>query len=156
MATSSRTPEEIRASIEANRHDLAHSLGRLRGELTVAADWRGQLGRDTGGHGQRTGGADRRGRSVVDGARGDRQRSRVADVHRTGRVEELQARNGGDVWPTCEENGSSAYQTPGAMVVTRRVAERRTKLQRASMELGERFGKSVLTRADLLDDEPKS
>ena len=46
MATTrSRTPEEIRASIEANRHDLAHSLGRLRGELTVASDWRGQIQR---------------------------------------------------------------------------------------------------------------
>ena len=32
MATTSRTPEEIRASIEANRHDLPHSLGRLRGD----------------------------------------------------------------------------------------------------------------------------
>ena len=46
MATRARTPEEIRASIEANRHDLAHSLGRLRGELTVATDWRGQIERN--------------------------------------------------------------------------------------------------------------
>jgi Protein of unknown function (DUF3618) len=46
MATRSRTPEEIRASIEANRHELAHSMGRLRGELTVASDWRGQIERN--------------------------------------------------------------------------------------------------------------
>jgi hypothetical protein len=46
MATTSRTPDEIRASIEANRHELAHSLGRLRGELTVATDWRGQIERN--------------------------------------------------------------------------------------------------------------
>jgi hypothetical protein len=46
MATRSRTPDEIRASIEANRHELAHSLGRLRGELTVATDWRGQIERN--------------------------------------------------------------------------------------------------------------
>jgi hypothetical protein len=46
MAAASRTPDEIRASIEANRHELAHSLGRLRGELTVASDWRGQIVRN--------------------------------------------------------------------------------------------------------------
>jgi uncharacterized protein DUF3618 len=46
MATRSRTPDEIRASIEANRHELAHSMGRLRGELTVASDWRGQIERN--------------------------------------------------------------------------------------------------------------
>lgn len=46
MATRSRTPDEIRASIEANRHELAHSMGRLRGELTVAGDWRGQIERN--------------------------------------------------------------------------------------------------------------
>ena len=45
MASRTRTPDEIRASIEANRHELAHSLGRLRGELTVATDWRGQIQR---------------------------------------------------------------------------------------------------------------
>ena len=46
MAATARTPEEVRASIEANRHELAHSLGRLRGELTVATDWRGQIERN--------------------------------------------------------------------------------------------------------------
>jgi Protein of unknown function (DUF3618) len=42
MATS-RTPEEIRASIEANRAQLAHSLERLRGEVAEATDWRKQI-----------------------------------------------------------------------------------------------------------------
>jgi hypothetical protein len=38
-----RTPEEIRASIEANRAELAHSLERLRGEVAEVADWRKQI-----------------------------------------------------------------------------------------------------------------
>jgi hypothetical protein len=38
-----RTPEEIRASIEANRAQLAHSLERLRGEVAEATDWRKQI-----------------------------------------------------------------------------------------------------------------
>ncbi|HEU4973463.1 MAG TPA: DUF3618 domain-containing protein [Baekduia sp.] len=38
-----RTPEEIRASIEANRAELAVSLDRLRGEVAVATDWRRQI-----------------------------------------------------------------------------------------------------------------
>jgi hypothetical protein len=41
MAT--RTPEQIRASIEANRVELAHSLERLRGEVAEMADWRKQI-----------------------------------------------------------------------------------------------------------------
>ena len=41
MAT--RTPEQIRASIEANRMELAHSLTRLRGEVAEVTDWRKQL-----------------------------------------------------------------------------------------------------------------
>ena len=41
MAT--RTPEEIRASIEANRMELAHSLTRLRGEVAEITDWRKQI-----------------------------------------------------------------------------------------------------------------
>jgi hypothetical protein len=41
MAT--RTPEEIRASIEANRMELATSLTRLRGEVAVITDWRRQI-----------------------------------------------------------------------------------------------------------------
>ena len=38
-----RTPEEIRASIEDNRVQLAHSLERLRGEVAEVADWRKQI-----------------------------------------------------------------------------------------------------------------
>ena len=38
-----RTPEEIRASIESNRMELAHSLTRLRGEVAEITDWRKQL-----------------------------------------------------------------------------------------------------------------
>jgi hypothetical protein len=44
MATEmNRTPEQIRASIEANRAELARSLQHLRGEIQVASDWRRQL-----------------------------------------------------------------------------------------------------------------
>jgi hypothetical protein len=39
----SRTPEEIRASIEVNRKELGTSIERLRGEVAVLTDWRGQL-----------------------------------------------------------------------------------------------------------------
>jgi hypothetical protein len=39
----SRSPAEIRSSIEANRAELALSLERLRGEVAVVTDWRGQL-----------------------------------------------------------------------------------------------------------------
>ena len=38
-----RTPEEIRASIEVNRKELGTSIERLRGEVAVLTDWRGQL-----------------------------------------------------------------------------------------------------------------
>ena len=40
-----RTPEEIRASIEQNRAELAVSLEKLRGEVAELTDWRGQLAR---------------------------------------------------------------------------------------------------------------
>jgi hypothetical protein len=43
MASTQRTPEEIRASIEANRQELAVSLGRLRNEVAEITDWRKQL-----------------------------------------------------------------------------------------------------------------
>jgi hypothetical protein len=43
MAT--RTPDEIRASIEENRKELGVSLERLRGEVAEVADWRKQLRR---------------------------------------------------------------------------------------------------------------
>lgn len=44
MATS-RTPDEIRRSIDANRAELAQSVVKLRGEVAVVTDWRGQLRR---------------------------------------------------------------------------------------------------------------
>jgi Protein of unknown function (DUF3618) len=39
----SRSPEEIRASIEANRQELGTSLEKLRREVVHLADWRGQI-----------------------------------------------------------------------------------------------------------------
>ena len=44
MAT--RTPEEIRASIEQNRQELGTSLVRLRDEVSELTNWRGQLRRN--------------------------------------------------------------------------------------------------------------
>ena len=41
MAT--RTPEEIRDSIEANRRRLGTSVERLQQEIAVLTDWRGQI-----------------------------------------------------------------------------------------------------------------
>jgi hypothetical protein len=41
-----RTPEEIRASIEANREALAVSVVRLRGEVAEITDWRRQIQRN--------------------------------------------------------------------------------------------------------------
>jgi Protein of unknown function (DUF3618)/LPXTG cell wall anchor motif len=38
-----RSPEEIRASIEQNRQELGHSLEKLRREVGVLTDWRGQI-----------------------------------------------------------------------------------------------------------------
>jgi hypothetical protein len=38
-----RSPEEIRASIEQNRAELGLSLERLRGEVVRLTDWRSQL-----------------------------------------------------------------------------------------------------------------
>jgi hypothetical protein len=43
MPPSNRTPEQIRASIELNRRELAISLERLRGEIAEIADWRKQI-----------------------------------------------------------------------------------------------------------------
>lgn len=39
----SRTPEEIRASIEANRLELGLSVQKLRNEVAEVTDWRKQL-----------------------------------------------------------------------------------------------------------------
>ncbi len=41
MAT--RTPDEIRASIEVNREELGTSLEKLRREVVQLTDWRGQI-----------------------------------------------------------------------------------------------------------------
>jgi hypothetical protein len=41
-----RTPEEIRASIERNRAELAVSVGTLRGEVERLTDWRGFIARN--------------------------------------------------------------------------------------------------------------
>ena len=38
-----RSPEEIRRSIEANRAELGMSLEKLRNEVAVVTDWRSQL-----------------------------------------------------------------------------------------------------------------
>jgi hypothetical protein len=38
-----RSPDEIRRSIEANRAELGMSLVKLRNEVAVVTDWRGQL-----------------------------------------------------------------------------------------------------------------
>jgi hypothetical protein len=38
-----RSPEEIRRSIEANRAELGVAVERLRNEVAVVTDWRGQL-----------------------------------------------------------------------------------------------------------------
>lgn len=46
MADGKRNPEEIRASIEANRLQLGHSVERLRGEVAELADWRTRLERN--------------------------------------------------------------------------------------------------------------
>ena len=43
MAT--RSPAEIRSSIEANRMELAVSVQRLRGEVERITDWRGHIER---------------------------------------------------------------------------------------------------------------
>jgi hypothetical protein len=40
-----RTPEEIRASIEQNRQELGTSLEKLRLEVVQLTDWRSQLRR---------------------------------------------------------------------------------------------------------------
>jgi hypothetical protein len=43
--SATRTPDEIRRSIEANRAELGIALERLRGEITKATDWRAHVQR---------------------------------------------------------------------------------------------------------------
>lgn len=38
-----RTPAEIRRDIEAQRHELGHSVGALRGRVAELTDWRRQV-----------------------------------------------------------------------------------------------------------------
>ena len=38
-----RSPEEIRRSIAANRAELGMAVEKLRAEVAVVSDWRGQL-----------------------------------------------------------------------------------------------------------------
>ncbi len=45
MPQPTRTPEQIRASIEENRQELGTSLEKLRQEVTELTDWRGQIRR---------------------------------------------------------------------------------------------------------------
>ncbi len=40
---STRSPEEIRRSIEANRAELGVAVERVRREVAVVTDWRGQF-----------------------------------------------------------------------------------------------------------------
>jgi hypothetical protein len=45
MPPPTRTPDQIRASIEQNRRELGSSLDKLRVEVTEFTDWRGQIRR---------------------------------------------------------------------------------------------------------------
>ena len=40
-----RTPEEIRASVEATRQELQYSVNDLQGKINELTDWRSQLAR---------------------------------------------------------------------------------------------------------------
>ena len=46
MPQATRTPEEIRASIERNRHELGTSIEKLRVEVVRMTDWRASLRRN--------------------------------------------------------------------------------------------------------------
>jgi hypothetical protein len=46
VSSQPRTPEQIRASIQANQAALAGSLTQLRGEVVAIADWRRQINRN--------------------------------------------------------------------------------------------------------------
>jgi hypothetical protein len=43
MPPQQRSKEEIRAAIEANRVELGRAIAELKGEVTVATDWRRQI-----------------------------------------------------------------------------------------------------------------
>lgn len=44
--STSRTPEEIRASLEARRSELSSSIELLRDDVTALSDWREQIRRN--------------------------------------------------------------------------------------------------------------
>lgn len=44
--STSRTPEEIRASLEARRNELSSSIELLRDDVTELSDWREQIRRN--------------------------------------------------------------------------------------------------------------
>lgn len=44
--SASRTPEEIRASLEARRHELSSSIELLRDDVAELSDWRQQIRRN--------------------------------------------------------------------------------------------------------------
>jgi hypothetical protein len=46
MASGSRSPEMIRASIEETRRELSFSVNDLRSKVTEITNWRGQLVRN--------------------------------------------------------------------------------------------------------------
>jgi hypothetical protein len=43
VSADTRTPEQIRADIERQRHELGEAVGRLRVEVAKATDWRAQI-----------------------------------------------------------------------------------------------------------------
>ena len=43
MSTQARNPEQIRQDIEQHRRELGDAVGRLRGEIQRATDWRSQV-----------------------------------------------------------------------------------------------------------------
>ena len=46
MAEQSRSPEQIRSSIEETRRELTYSVNDLRSKVTEITNWRAQLGRN--------------------------------------------------------------------------------------------------------------
>ena len=46
MTTPARTPEEIRAAVEATREELRYSLVDLKGKIDQLSDWRAPLRRN--------------------------------------------------------------------------------------------------------------
>ena len=44
--TTQRSPEEIRRDIEQHRRELGDAVGRLRGDIQRATDWRAQIVRN--------------------------------------------------------------------------------------------------------------